>query len=199
MEPPHAHHVSEEDLERYSMNRLAERELAEVEEHLLVCGECRGRLEESDRYVRAMRAAAAQARAAERDAGRPLAAWRRPAIWLAVAAALLIVAVIQARREDGPPLAVVLHASRGPAQVYSVAPAGKRLVLELDLADVASFPSYRVEVVDSTGARLWDGPAAIRGGFASVQMPLRLAKGAYYVRLYSPAQELLREYGLDAG
>ncbi len=39
------------------MNRLSEPEAAPVEEHLLVCEECRARLTESDEYVAAMRAA----------------------------------------------------------------------------------------------------------------------------------------------
>jgi hypothetical protein len=39
-------HVSDEALEEYSLDRLPESSLATVEEHLLVCGPCRDRLEE---------------------------------------------------------------------------------------------------------------------------------------------------------
>jgi hypothetical protein len=36
-------HPSEDLLERYSMGRLTEAEVAPLEEHLLICGECRNR------------------------------------------------------------------------------------------------------------------------------------------------------------
>jgi site-specific recombinase XerD len=37
-------HITDDDLELYVMDRLAESDAAPVEEHLLVCGECRARL-----------------------------------------------------------------------------------------------------------------------------------------------------------
>jgi anti-sigma factor RsiW len=48
-------HISGDDLELYAMERLPESDTAPVEEHLLVCEECRVRLAEWDGYVRAMR------------------------------------------------------------------------------------------------------------------------------------------------
>lgn len=54
-------HISDHDLERYYLGMLKdESELAAMEEHLLVCGECIGRTEQSDRYVDAIRRAALQ-------------------------------------------------------------------------------------------------------------------------------------------
>jgi anti-sigma factor RsiW len=47
----------DDDLELYALDRMAEVDAAPVEEHLLVCEECRARLVEWDEYVRAMRAA----------------------------------------------------------------------------------------------------------------------------------------------
>jgi anti-sigma factor RsiW len=52
-----APHITDEDLELYALDRLAEAAAAPVEEHLLVCAECRDRLVEWDEYIRAMRAA----------------------------------------------------------------------------------------------------------------------------------------------
>ena len=49
-------HIDDGDLDLYALDRLAD--TAPVEEHLLVCEDCRARLAEWDAYVRAIRAAA---------------------------------------------------------------------------------------------------------------------------------------------
>jgi anti-sigma factor RsiW len=63
--------IAENDLDAYALDRFAEPDAAPVEEHLLVCGECRGRLAAWDEYVAAMRAAIAG------KSGRPLGRNRR--------------------------------------------------------------------------------------------------------------------------
>ena len=50
-------HVSEDDLERYAMRTLPAPEVESLEEHLLICSACRDRLESTDQYVAAMKAA----------------------------------------------------------------------------------------------------------------------------------------------
>ena len=55
-------HISDNDLERYALGSLPEAELAPLEEHLLICSECRDRLEATEQYVMAMLAAAAHIR-----------------------------------------------------------------------------------------------------------------------------------------
>ena len=55
-------HMSEDDLERYAMKTLNVADLDRLDDHLLVCPECRKRLGETERYVLAMRAAAARLR-----------------------------------------------------------------------------------------------------------------------------------------
>jgi anti-sigma factor RsiW len=57
-------HPSEDDIENYSLDLLQEPALGEIEEHLLTCEECRGRVSASDAYVRAMRQAARRLRQA---------------------------------------------------------------------------------------------------------------------------------------
>lgn len=52
-------YIEGDDLELYALDRLAEPDAAPVEEHLLVCEECRERLTECNAYVRAMRGALA--------------------------------------------------------------------------------------------------------------------------------------------
>ena len=49
-------HLSDDLLELYVMGRLDEPELAPLEEHLLICEECRNRLEGTETYIAAMRA-----------------------------------------------------------------------------------------------------------------------------------------------
>jgi hypothetical protein len=51
-------HLSDGDLERYAMGVVKdERELAALEEHLLVCGRCIDRAERNEGYIETMRAA----------------------------------------------------------------------------------------------------------------------------------------------
>jgi predicted anti-sigma-YlaC factor YlaD len=49
-------HISDETLEQYAMRALPRVEIELVEEHMLVCSECRDRLQSMDEYVAAMRA-----------------------------------------------------------------------------------------------------------------------------------------------
>lgn len=56
-------HVTDKTLERYAMQTLPEVETGPLGEHLLVCQQCRDRLQSEIDYVTAMRGAAAQIRA----------------------------------------------------------------------------------------------------------------------------------------
>ena len=49
-------HPSEEVLEQYALERLLGEELERVEEHLLICEDCRSRLSALDEFVQAFRA-----------------------------------------------------------------------------------------------------------------------------------------------
>jgi predicted anti-sigma-YlaC factor YlaD len=51
-------HVSKDDLENYAMRTLPAPESERLEEHLLICSACRDRLESTEQYVEAMKAAA---------------------------------------------------------------------------------------------------------------------------------------------
>ena len=52
-----AHHIPDDNLEAYSLGRLAAGVAAPAEEHLLRCSVCRNGLARWDDYLRAMRAA----------------------------------------------------------------------------------------------------------------------------------------------
>ena len=60
-------HVSEDDLERYTMRTLPATELDRLKEHLLICSACRDRLQTTYEYVMAMRSAARKIRESEKD------------------------------------------------------------------------------------------------------------------------------------
>ena len=56
-------HISEDDLERYAMQRISGAESGPLEEHLLICLECQDRIQSEIDFVIAMRSAAANSRA----------------------------------------------------------------------------------------------------------------------------------------
>ena len=176
-------HLEEEEIERYSLAASPECELSRVEEHLLLCSSCRQKVEASDRYVHSMRRAATQIRAEEKRAPR----WTGMALLLA--AAMILASVLLIRGRAPAPFAVSLAATRGVAPTAH-APAGVPLALHLDVAGLPASASYRVEMVDGNGKQVWHGN--FPGGPAKA-----LASGIYFVRLYSPTGDLLREYGLE--
>jgi hypothetical protein len=49
-------HIPEHTLDLYALNRLGEVEVVAIEEHLLVCAQCRSNLELVDWIVQAVRA-----------------------------------------------------------------------------------------------------------------------------------------------
>jgi len=54
-------HASENALEEYALGRLLEPELASLEEHLLLCDECRERLRAVDEFIQMLRVGLAAA------------------------------------------------------------------------------------------------------------------------------------------
>ena len=186
-------HADAADLESYSMGTSSVEETARIEEHLLICEDCRNRLREGEDFLNSMQVAARQSRRDETTAERR--GWKFPA-WLPVLAAcalVLIVVAIYAVRPAAPAVAVSLTALRGSG-AGSIAPAGRELTLQPDLTGLPDVPAYRLEIVDRTGrsVRL----AALPRTQAAVTVP-GLGAGQYFVRLYPPAGNLLREYGLE--
>jgi hypothetical protein len=188
-------HVDAEDLERYSMGTSSLEAATLLEEHLLTCGRCRDRCCETGDYLLAIRTASQQLRRDERAAKER--EWRFPAWFPALAAVacgmLLVVATLRLARPPGPVVAVSLTALRNNG-AGSSAPAGRELVLHPDLTGLTEDSSYRLEIVDQTGHTVRQGTLArVQNG---IRVP-GLGAGLYFVRLYLPAGELLREYGLQ--
>jgi len=70
------------------------------------------------------------------------------------------------------------------------------LALQLDLAGLAASPAYRIEPVDQSGHRWWQGAIANPMAAASVTVPPQ-KRGMYFVRVALPSGETLREYALE--
>ena len=186
-------HVDAENLERYSMGTSPLDATPLIEEHLLICEGCRERLRETDAYLRAMRTSSEQVRRDEKGAQRR--EWRIPA-WFPVMVTLacgiaLVVATPRFFRSPGPVVAVSLTALRGSAG--NSAPPGRELMLHPDLTGLAEDSSYRLEIVDRTGQTVRQGTLTRARNGIRVR---GLDAGLYFVRVYLPAGELLREYGL---
>ena len=187
-------HVDAEDLERYSMGTSPLEATPFIEEHLLTCDSCRNRLRETDAYLLAIRTASEQLRRDEIAAKRR--EWRIP-VWFPVMATVacgivLVVATPRFIRPPGPAVAVSLTALRSDGAGNS-APSGRELMLRPDLTGLAEDSSYHLEIVDQTGHTVQQGTLTRAQNGIQVR---GLGAGLYFVRVYLPAGELLREYGL---
>jgi hypothetical protein len=180
-------HASDELLEQYSLGTLPEPQAEPLEEHLLVCEQCQDRLNQTDAFIAAIQAAARKLRnepnpgpAPKRSSTVLLLLTARPWRFLNTASAA--------------PVAVMLQSARGPAG--ATAPAGRALILRIDLTELRPLDSYRLEIVDSRGDRVHEATVSPKNGDLIATVPARLVRGPHWVRLYTPAGDLLREFGL---
>jgi hypothetical protein len=180
-------HLDEEVAEKYSLGTISDSEIPCIEEHLLICESCQHLVAQHDSFIAAIRAGAAQLRVEDEHAARRVIRLR---VALAVVA-LVFVAVLgqNLTRKKPAPIAVALTVMRGTG-VEVKAPSGVPLALQPDVTGLPSYPSYRLEMVDRSGKNVWKG--AFPGG--AVPSP---APGIYFIRIASPAGELLREYALE--
>jgi len=189
-------HAAEELLEQYSAGSLPETEVARVEEHLLICETCRERLVSIDDWVRSLRRASALLDR-EPQGLRQRLRWPRWAPALA-AALVLVCAGVALEWNHGSgvtPLAVALEATRGETAVQ--VPAGRPLLIQPGLAGLPQFSEYRLDIVDTLGKRVRQATFAPEQRAGAI-VP-GIASGIYFVRLYNPAGQLLREYALKVG
>jgi len=196
-------HASDECLEQYALGSLEEPLLGEIEEHLLLCSQCQEHLKEIDAFRVAMRSAAARLEREEESRKRfwtqisAALTFRRLGWVMALGAVVLIglsLRVWMSPPESSRPLALFLETSRGSEVRH--APARRPLDLSLDLTALASYPSYQVETVDSMGRVQAQFDARASEGKVRASLTQGLRPGIYFIRLYSPSRELLREYGL---
>ena len=194
------HHLDEEEMEQYSMGLIPEDQCEGLEDHLLICEACRTGVSEHDHYFGAMRAASAEIRV-EPVPRRAKVLFLRLAP-LAAAASLFLVLWLTGSRlavqRTAPAFAVDLHAMRGES-LGTQAPPGRPLTVHLDVTALRQ-AAFRVEAVDAVGRAVWKGPAAASQGSPdstiTVVLP-PLTPDIYFVRIYSAAGVLLREYELN--
>lgn len=199
-------HPSDDDIELYSLERLPDEQQQTIEEHLIVCEQCRQRLDQTDEFVAAMQDALleVQQEGTQRSGVRPRGAawisWVPKQVWAAAAVAAVAVAiVVPLRNTKTTATEVSLTAYRGePGTMSSSVPAGSELTLNLDVAGLPPLPSYVVEVANAGGSALHTQTVAGGAGPLSVDVGLSLRAGQYWVRLYDPddPERPLREFGL---
>jgi len=187
-------HMEEDEVEKFCMRQMSDQESAPFEEHLLTCEDCRNRVLETDLHVSAMYHAATQVRGASQE--RPMWSWTLGAASsVAVASAVMAGAFLVRAPRNLELQEAHLYAMRGAAMGAKVT-AQRPLLLIPDLTGLPAFPSYRLPVVDAVGKPLFTGEVTAADPTKKVT---GVTTGIYFVRLSSPAGELLREYGLEAG
>jgi hypothetical protein len=178
-------HQSDDRLELYALQRLTGSEVEQIEEHLLICPSCIGRLEEIGAFALAAR------EDLKTYAERPQRSWFG---WLkprfafpALAAALLLLGVYwtSGARRLTPIASLQLTALRGGMPTVEAA-----RETDLTLTDAPSTAAlFHLEVVDAAGSRVWKGTGT------EAKIHRSLAPGDYFVRLFSSTGRLLHEYG----
>ena len=116
-------------------------------------------------------------------------------VWVSAALVLVFIPVALYRTNKtrtGKPDEVNLQATRGAAEE---ARARKSLVLNMDVSTLPQLDSYAIELVDEGGEIIWRQTVAARAS-AVRAVTAGLKAGRYFVRLYTPAGKLLREYAL---
>ncbi len=220
-------HPPEEILERYAMGKAAEAETEQIEEHILICGQCRDALDESDHWIALMKAAALPAEPAKPAAG-PWQRWwqslpgakravgggwiagfRTPAVAGTCAAALAVffVAPVSRQQQEKGPGAVVaeisLAAMRGNDLRVEV-PAGVVLRLRFEESIQREFVGS-VTIVTADGSPVWSGVPEKSQAVSSTSgadkiglgiLTPKLQPGEYWVRVFGPGGDQIKEYGL---
>jgi CheY-like chemotaxis protein len=124
--------------------------------------------------------------------------WRLPSSVQVWAAAALVLALIPLalyrfnRIQAAKPDEVNLQAIRGGPEE---ARARRSLVLNMDISTLPRLDSYAIELVDESGEIISRQTVAARASAVSA-VTAGLNTGRYFVRVYTPAGKLLREYAL---
>jgi hypothetical protein len=198
-------HPTEDELERYILNRSREQELEGLETHILACESCVTRLEDLDFHISVTKLALQEMERERlaRTTSTQESSWRSwftvPKLSLAGAVAIAALGLIVASAflpHYAPMAQVSLSAYRGDET--SLVPAGHRLDMHLSTGDLGEGPVL-VSVVDIRGIELWRGPSSIHQEQVEVVVPPIKDKGPHFLRLYAPAQaspdsNLLREF-----
>ncbi len=192
-------HGAQDQLELYALDRLADSEFIELEEHLIVCATCRRRFDQMEAYISGMREALMADAEADQDFGWDLLRWlRQPAVSMTLA--LLVLLAAMALLSPGPAKLIPFATLQVPASDgrTPVAPPTR----ELDVTVTDRLPDsgpYRVEVLNPAGQRIWSGLAAAGPVNVGVKVQQRMTPGDYFLRFYTVAGQKLRDYPFRIG
>jgi hypothetical protein len=201
-------HPTEDELEKYVLNRSREEELEGLETHILACESCVSRLEDLELQISATKLALQEMQGEQiaKTASAPQPSWTAwftvPKLSFAGAAAAVALALIVVPAflpRNAPVAQLSLSAYRG--NDISVAPAGHPLEMHLSTGDLSEGPVF-VAVVDLRGTEVWRGRASIHHEQIEVVVPPIKGTGAHFLRLYAPTQatsdrDLLREFAFQ--
>lgn len=201
------HCLSGQEIEDFLFNRLSGVTREAVEEHLLVCQECLKRVEEEEKYIDAIRAAAGRLEAETLAGLEPphqgggnrkpegVPRWAMAAgLAVLLAGGSLTVRLLQPR----PPLDVPLRVERSAEANPEAVPAGRDLMLKADLRGLPPLPQFRWTIVDRDGVVLKEGSVEREAELAEIRLERGLPEGRYWVRILDPETGiLLREYSLQ--
>lgn len=190
-------HPSEDVLEEYVFERLPDNESAGVEEHLLVCPQCRQSIQRIDEFIFALRQIGEDAALRLTRREKRARAIGFGAALSAAAMGLALSPILPALHRLPPTRRVELVAFRGSNAAMVTAQAGAPLDLVIDISDLSFSAEYRVRIFDASGTEVWSGRVPASGDRLAARMAPGLKRGVYWVRLYSD-QKLLREFGLRA-
>lgn len=194
---PESPHIEASVLTGYIAGILSETETAAVEEHLLICENCRQRLDEAEyKYVAGEAARRIQRRSLADPA--PIKGLRSKSAWiLAFAASVALIVLIPSKNEPTAYMDVRLESVRGPGAGIVTAEAGKPLRLHIDLTELPGNPLLRLEIADHEGKTVWRTPVELPyEKNLAVALDKKLRPGSYWVRVYGVQSRLLREFGL---
>lgn len=192
-------HPSDEVIEQYSLNRLADTEVERMEEHLLLCEHCQDRVELADGFITATKQALREIQREELE-NPPKASfwerWRSPMprfVFGAVAALALVLVIVPRRAPESQTIDMTSYRSVSAP----TAKANANLSLNLNTEGLPQQPSYWIDVVNGRGASVWQGESRAEGTVVKAA-PGQLSADQYWVRIY-PAQsqpKLIREFSL---
>ncbi len=196
-------HPSEDEWEEYAFGRLPESRAAGMEEHLLACASCQSTLERVDQMIHSMRATAREP--VPPPTGIPFQeSWIpfriRPAIVaLSLGGVLLLAVGIGILRSSHQPsklpvASIALASFRGEST--ATAPTQRSLALEISQSDISQTAPYSLEVVTTLGESVWKGTPDLADKKLVGHVTTGLGKGPYWVRLFGPNAQLIREFGL---
>lgn len=195
-------HLSEDNVEGYSMGKLTEAEIALVEEHLLTCEQCQAEVQSMDAFLKAARDASKTMGASQPSAWdriRGYATFYPGSAWAGASAVAAVIAIlIFFPYTSRTPQHLELSTVRGAETVAPRAKANTPLDLQLDLTELPVSPLYTVELVDAGGNIIRNYTSEPKSLKLNVAVGEPLPTGQYWIRLYgnSLKTELLREYGL---